>query len=287
MSFTNLDDREPSIPCSPNLSRRSLLGLVVVAGTSLACSSSDEASASASPSNGGSSGQSGSANSSGQAGSSAGQAGAGGEAGSSGQAGNAGAAGENAGGQAGTAGGAGASNQCQPLAPNCVSSVTNPLGPYYRAGAPSTTKLYNPLGTGKPFVVSGMVFASDCVTPLAGAIVEVWQADDKGDYDNQIGDPGPNVYNLRAQTKTDACGRYQFETIVPGHYLNGAQFRPAHVHFQVTHPSLAASFVTQLYFKDDPYNSIDPWYQASLEADSFEDAQGVIHGTFHLVLPVS
>ena len=46
--------------------------------------------------------------------------------------------------------------------------------------------------------------------------------------------------------------------MLPGRYLNGAQYRPAHVHVKVS----AAGHVpltTQLYFPDDPYNAIDPF----------------------------
>ena len=58
-------------------------------------------------------------------------------------------------------------------------------------------------------------------------------------------------------------GSYSFKTIIPGHYLNGSQYRPAHIHVTVTaagHKSLT----TQLYFEGDPYNSIDPFIEDSL-----------------------
>jgi protocatechuate 3,4-dioxygenase beta subunit len=45
--------------------------------------------------------------------------------------------------------------------------------------------------------------------PVAGAKVDVWQADDSGAYDNA-------GYRLRGYTLTDDSGRYAMETIVPG-----------------------------------------------------------------------
>ena len=64
----------------------------------------------------------------------------------------------------------------------------------------------------------GRVLAPDCATPLVDATVEVWQADDTGRYDVNYPDPpdDPSEYKLRAQIQTDAEGRYEYETILPG-----------------------------------------------------------------------
>ena len=63
----------------------------------------------------------------------------------------------------------------------------------------------------------GRVVGTPGCAPLAGALVEVWQADARGDYTQVTAgkkdDPG---CLLRASLTTDAGGRYRFQTIVPG-----------------------------------------------------------------------
>jgi protocatechuate 3,4-dioxygenase beta subunit len=80
--------------------------------------------------------------------------------------------------------------------------------------------------------------------PLAGALVEVWQADARGDYTQVTAgkkdDPG---CLLRASLTTDAGGRYRFQTIVPGEYPG----RPRHIHYRVSAKG-HVTLVTQLYF---------------------------------------
>lgn len=171
---------------------------------------------------------------------------------------------------------------CVAPAPSCEETLENPLGPYHRPGAPFATTLPNPSMMGEPLSISGVVYAADCVTPLAGAVVEVWQADSEGNYDNEAGDPGPDVWVLRASIETDACGRYAYDSIMPGRYLNGAQYRPAHIHYRVTHPDIAP-FVTQLYFVGDPYNDIDSMFEPELAID-LVDRGGTLVGVFDVFL---
>ena len=49
---------------------------------------------------------------------------------------------------------------------------------------------------------------------------------------------------------------------MPGHYLNGARYRPAHLHVKV-HVAGAERLTTQLYFEGDPYNEGDAWFHPS------------------------
>jgi protocatechuate 3,4-dioxygenase beta subunit len=62
---------------------------------------------------------------------------------------------------------------------------------------------------------------------------------------------------------TDADGNYSFTTLVPGHYLNGSTYRPAHIHAKLWVDG-AEVITTQLYFRDDPYNSGDALIETSL-----------------------
>jgi catechol 1,2-dioxygenase len=93
-------------------------------------------------------------------------------------------------------------------------------------------------------VVHGRVTDTDGA-PLAGATVDVWQADDAGHYDTQ--DTEQPDGNLRALLTTDADGHYWFRSVLPASYpvptdgpvgdlllaLGRHPMRPAHVHLRV------------------------------------------------------
>ncbi len=120
---------------------------------------------------------------------------------------------------------------------------------------------------GERLIFSGTVISTDG-SPLAGALLDVWQATAAGEYSNFH----PNVPdgNLRGRLTTDAAGRFEFETIVPAPYeipntgatgkLLGALgrhcFRPGHIHFKVSHPA-ARRLTTQVYFDGDPWIDSD------------------------------
>ncbi|MCH7860034.1 MAG: hypothetical protein IID14_10130, partial [Candidatus Marinimicrobia bacterium] len=58
------------------------------------------------------------------------------------------------------------------------------LGPFYRPNAPLRTDMRMAEDGGAPLVVAGTIYANNCVTPLPGASIDVWQADGDGNYDN-------------------------------------------------------------------------------------------------------
>ncbi|MBM3357269.1 MAG: intradiol ring-cleavage dioxygenase [Betaproteobacteria bacterium] len=126
----------------------------------------------------------------------------------------------------------------------CRVTPRDALGPFYIKGAPSQPELCaSGSGGTQKLAVSGRVLGMPDCTPLAGALVEVWQADARGDY-TQVGarqdDPG---CLLRASLKTGADGRYTFRTVMPGEYPG----RPRHIHYRVSAKGYA-TLVTQLYF---------------------------------------
>ena len=96
---------------------------------------------------------------------------------------------------------------------------------------------------GERLIISGRVFNLNCNEFIPETIVDVWHANDAGQYDNQS-------FNLRGITYTNAQGFYLFETIIPGKYLNGASFRPSHIHYKITPPGFP-TLTTQLYFEGD------------------------------------
>jgi len=131
------------------------------------------------------------------------------------------------------------------LAQQCRVTPRDALGPFYVKAAPAQAELCaTGSGGSQKLMVSGRVLGTPDCAPLAGALVEVWQADARGDYTQVTAgkkdDPG---CLLRASLKADAEGRYTFRTVLPGEYPG----RPRHIHYRVSAKGYA-TLVTQLYF---------------------------------------
>ena len=173
-------------------------------------------------------------------------------------------------------------------AKECKVTEQDILGPMYNYGAPKfQVKLASDDEPGQKLMLRGTVFSADCKTPLPGTIIEIWQADDKGNYDKKK--PGdflepPPPFHLRGMLLTDASGRYEIDTIVPGAYpippgvpgleKYGGITRARHIHIKVL-PFLSVALTTQLYFKDDEHRAGDPWagHKPSLALDMKQDGK--------------
>lgn len=173
-------------------------------------------------------------------------------------------------------------------AKECKVTEQDILGPMYNYGAPKfQVKLASDDEPGQKLMLRGTVLSADCKTPLPGTIIEIWQADDKGNYDKKK--PGdflepPPPFHLRGMLLTDASGRYEIDTIVPGVYLippgvpglekYGGLTRARHIHIKVM-PFLSVALTTQLYFKDDEHRAGDPWagHKPSLALDMKQDGK--------------
>src|SRR5262249_12933395 len=102
---------------------------------------------------------------------------------------------------------------------------------------------------GVRLAVEGRLLGPDCRTPLAGYALDIWQADKDGNYYS-----GSNSdYRLRGKIRTDAQGRYRFETVLPGRYGDSEGIRPAHLHVRFMSPQDNVILTSQLYFEGDPY----------------------------------
>jgi catechol 1,2-dioxygenase len=181
-------------------------------------------------------------------------------------------------------------------AKSCRLTERDIIGPFYRFGAPFQTKLAGPNEPGERLVVSGKVYTADCRGRLPNALVEVWQANQSGQYDtNRPGDFTERVdFHLRGMMLTDQEGNYEFETVMPGRYpvppnLPGLEkyaglTRPAHIHFRVAE-SLHVPLTTQLYFKGDPHIAKDPWAsrKPSMAIGLKQDGK-LLRGNFDIVL---
>jgi protocatechuate 3,4-dioxygenase beta subunit len=125
-------------------------------------------------------------------------------------------------------------------------------GPFFTPNSPLRTSLVESGSKAPRFLVSGRVLSPDC-KPVANALVDLWHADEEGEYDNR-------GYRYRGHQFTDAQGRYRFETIVPALYPGRAR----HYHVKVQ-PKGGRLLTTQLYFPGDPGNSRDGLYRRELE----------------------
>jgi len=144
-------------------------------------------------------------------------------------------------------------------------------GPLYVAGAPVSegeARMDDGSDTEAEVMwLTGQVRDTDG-NPIAGAQVEIWHADSKGNY--SFFDPSQADYHLRRTILADAEGRYRARSIIPSGYgcppdsptqqvldlLGRHGQRPAHIHFFVSAPG-HRHLTTQINLAGDPYTFDD------------------------------
>jgi protocatechuate 3,4-dioxygenase beta subunit len=160
--------------------------------------------------------------------------------------------------------------------PACVddddleATVPQTEGPFYTPDTPQRQSLLEPGIPGTKLVVSGYVYDTAC-QPIPGALLDFWQCDDAGVYDNA-------GYRLRGHQFADDEGRFVLETIVPGLYAG----RTRHIHVKAQAPNQPV-LTTQLYFPDEPANATDGIFDPALVMDMEDAADGEV-GFFTFVL---
>ena len=144
------------------------------------------------------------------------------------------------------------------------------FGPFHRDGAPEMPAGANIAprdARGTPMIVSGRVL-DPAGGPIAGARLDVWQADSSGRYDSQYADS--DDLHMRGQFRTDGDGRYLVRTVRPVHYAipddgpvgrmlratGRHPWRPAHIHFVVSADGYE-SVTTHIFDDSDPYLDSD------------------------------
>ena len=139
--------------------------------------------------------------------------------------------------------------------PACADAddITPPqtAGPFFKPRSPERKSLIESGIQGSKIVLEGNVRSTHC-KPVPGALVDIWQADGNGAYDNA-------GYRLRGHQFADGAGTYRFETVVPGLYPG----RTRHFHVRVQAPNRPA-LTTQLYFPGEPENKRDFIFNAKL-----------------------
>jgi protocatechuate 3,4-dioxygenase beta subunit len=143
-------------------------------------------------------------------------------------------------------------------------------GPFFKPRSPERSDLREPGIKGQPIEVAGFVLTRGC-RPVERALVDLWHADDEGEYDNA-------GFRLRGHLYTDAQGRYRFVTIVPAAYVG----RTRHYHVKVQPPG-GRVLTTQLYFPGEANNRGDGLFRRELLM-KVAKAGGSLAGRFDFVL---
>ena len=143
-------------------------------------------------------------------------------------------------------------------------------GPYFKPSSPERIELFEEGMAGQPIELVGLVLTRAC-KPVPGALLDFWQADAKGAYDN-------SGFRLRGHQFTDAEGRYRLRSIVPGIYPG----RTRHIHVKVQ-PRDGSVLTTQLYFPGEPKNRSDGLFRKELLMRTAKN-EGRLAGRFDFVV---
>ena len=130
-------------------------------------------------------------------------------------------------------------------------TVRQTEGPFFKPRSPLRADLRDAGSRGDGIELTGLVLTRAC-RPLADALVDLWHADERGEYDNR-------GVRYRGHQRTDASGRYRFRTIRPAVYTG----RTRHYHVKVQAAG-SRLLTTQLYFPDEPANQRDSLFRREL-----------------------
>jgi catechol 1,2-dioxygenase len=150
------------------------------------------------------------------------------------------------------------------------------VGPFFRANAPLKQRgesIASDDTVGDRVRITGIVYGLTTNAPVAGAMLDVWQAAMNGLYENQ--DENQPDYNLRGRFQADESGTFELVALLPtaypvptdgpvGELLRLAKrqtYRPAHIHFIVSAREYE-TLITQVFRKGDEIIDVDPVFSA-------------------------
>ncbi|MFC7538520.1 protocatechuate 3,4-dioxygenase subunit alpha [Siccirubricoccus deserti] len=152
-----------------------------------------------------------------------------------------------------------------PLPPSSSQTI-GPFFPqsFFRPGDNDLTRISAeaaPSTRGERITLRGRVTREGGV-PCVNAVLEAWQADAGGRFRH----PADPEWHLAdpdflgwGRAWTDAEGRYEFHTLLPGGYAAGAARRAPHVNLAIMASGLMQTLTTTLFFPDFPAeNAADP-----------------------------
>jgi len=164
-----------------------------------------------------------------------------------------------------------------PTAPGAVGYAL--VGPFYRDGAPWRERgasIASDDTAGIRVAITGRVHDLATGRPIAGAVLDTWQAATNGLYENQ--DPAQPPFNLRGRFRSSDDGTFELVALMPTAYpvptdgpvgalleiAKRPPYRPAHIHFIVSAPGYE-TLVTQVFVRGD--NQIDDDVVFTADAD--------------------
>jgi hydroxyquinol 1,2-dioxygenase len=181
-----------------------------------------------------------------------------------------------------------AQNNAKP--PGCTEATV--FGPFFVDGAPEFHSGEDISGgaVGQPCFVSGRVLDLQG-KPVAGALLEVWQADEAGFYDvQQAATPGQQQHRARGKLRSGADGGFQFRSILAEAYpiphdgpvgkmlaaLGRHPWRPAHLHFMIQAQGFE-TLITHVFRDGDQYLASDAVFgvRSTLIADWLRHGPGI------------
>jgi len=156
--------------------------------------------------------------------------------------------------------------------PECGDDPTprQTAGPFFKPNSPSRGSLVEAGESGDVMLLAGRVLSTSC-KPVAGALIDFWHCDAKGNYDNR-------GYHYRGHQYADADGGFSLETLVPGLYPG----RTRHIHVIVQAPN-RRPVTTQLYFPGERLNERDFIFNPALLLN-VEDQSKPMRTQFDFVL---
>jgi protocatechuate 3,4-dioxygenase beta subunit len=164
-----------------------------------------------------------------------------------------------------------------PATPACgaapVPTLRQTEGPFFTPNSPERQSLIESGVSGPTLELAGFILSRSC-KPLPRSLIDFWQADAKGEYDNK-------GFRLRGHQFTDGEGRYRLRTIVPARYTG----RTPHIHVKVQAANRPV-LTTQLYFPDEPGNARDPIFRPELVI-RMAQTDGARQGRFDFVLDIA
>jgi protocatechuate 3,4-dioxygenase beta subunit len=166
-----------------------------------------------------------------------------------------------------------------PLAPTpAIAEADDPTpelteGPYFTPNSPRRRAILHAGAAGTRLTLTGRVL-STAGRPVRRALIDFWQCDARGAYDN-------DGYRFRGHQLSDAAGRYSLFSVVPGLYPG----RTRHIHVKVQAPGRPV-LTTQLFFPGAAGNAADAIFDPDCLVRAWRLVKGRRFARFDFVLDV-
>ena len=144
-------------------------------------------------------------------------------------------------------------------------------GPYFTPNSPKRRSILPAGAVGARLTLTGRVLTTTG-KPIPQALIDVWQADARGSYDNA-------GYRFRGHQFSNVKGQYTLFTVVPGLYPG----RTKHIHVKVQAPNEPV-LTTQLFFPGVAANRRDGIFDTACLVKRWRVSQGRRLATFDFVL---